>query len=812
MAIKVDLASKRAWASVQDLLPESPHWGWPGEGRVRLSVGSELHRLVQQRLARENTGYVPEVPLDREVRLQDWRLAISGRCDGVFYQSEGKPIVEEIKTLHFRTDLFHPNAEEAKKRFAWQVRLYAFCLFPEGEAKARLRLVDLAGEGEQLQEVAWSPEQVEAYLRGKLSFFIQLAQQRQVLLARWQQAAERLPFPFPEVRPVQEEAMKAVEASLASGRHLLLAAPTGVGKTAAALYPALKHALQTGKRLVFATAKTLQQKLAVETLAAMNDGSWRSAQVRAKAKMCANREVVCHEEFCPFIQHFGAKLAASNIRERLLFNSHLEPSQVFAWAREEELCPFGVQLELLPECLAVVCDYNYVFDPGISLFGKPGEGRLGDTFLVVDEAHNLVDRAREYFSPRLCRELLRQAWEIPQAYPNKLCRQLTEVLQELEKTVATAVTEVLKEKPGLAPVDLPLPALRQARLALDALMVPYFAFKRQQELWLPADPVVEVLLSVARLVDLAESGSPTLVALADRAPSPKAPGGLEESLRLYCLDPSPFLQPVLDECAGCVAMSATLQPFEFYQNLLGFDPDRTDTLSLPSPFPKENRLIAVVDHVDTSYRHRNRAYAPIAELIPEILPQGKNALVLVPSYAFLKELASRLSVATHQVLVQQSDDSDANREALLSSLQNSHQPVLLMGVLGGAFAEGVDYPGEMLSEVIIVSPGLPQVNQERELLKAYFDEKLGKGFAYAYLIPGMTRVIQAAGRLIRSPEDRGVIVLVCRRFLQQPYLFLLPEEWTEGDPGKLRIPALPQAIRRFFAEQSRPATKAENLC
>jgi DNA excision repair protein ERCC-2 len=245
-------------------------------------------------------------------------------------------------------------------------------------------------------------------------------------------------------------------------------------------------------------------------------------------------------------------------------------------------------------------------------------------------------------------------------------------------------------------------------------------------------------------------------------------------------------------------MSATLEPFKFYRDVLGFDPDRTDSVSLPSPFPPENRLIVAVDEVDTTYRARHRWYGRIAELVAEMAPADRNALVLFPSYAFLQEVASRLEVPGHRIEVQRGDDSDRLRREMLERLRSNHEPVLLLAVLGGVFAEGVDYPGEMLSEVIVVSPALPQVGPERELLKEYFDDRYERGFEYAYLIPGMTRVIQAAGRLIRSAEDRGVIALFCRRFLTEPYFSLLPADWTGGDPSSLRREDPAADIRAFF--------------
>jgi DNA excision repair protein ERCC-2 len=333
-------------------------------------------------------------------------------------------------------------------------------------------------------------------------------------------------------------------------------------------------------------------------------------------------------------------------------------------------------------------------------------------------------------------------------------------------------------------------------LALDAQILPYFTFKRNTELWVAEDPVFAVLLTLSHLLTLAQDGGRELLPLVERS------GGREpdELLRLFCLDASRFTGKVLARAPGCVAMSATLQPFEFYRDLLGFDPDRTDTVALPSPFPPENRLILAVDEVDTSFRERSRHYGRIAELIAELAPAGRNGLVLFPSYAFLKEVANRLYVPDHRIEVQQSDHSELLRREVLARLAANAEPTLLLAVLGGVFAEGVDYPGEMLSAVIVVSPALPQVGPERELLKGYFAERYERGFEYAYLIPGMTRVVQAAGRLIRSESDRGVIALVCRRFLREPYLSLLPEDWRGSGGEGLRVANPRRAVRAFFRD------------
>jgi DNA excision repair protein ERCC-2 len=272
-----------------------------------------------------------------------------------------------------------------------------------------------------------------------------------------------------------------------------------------------------------------------------------------------------------------------------------------------------------------------------------------------------------------------------------------------------------------------------------------------------------------------------------------------ERIKIFCLDASRFLGRLLDESAGAVAMSATLEPFEFYRDLLGFDQHRTDELHVRSPFPAENRLVLAIEDVDTTYRHRTHHYDRIASWISRLAAPGRNVLTLFPSYRFLSAVAERLPPVSHSLLVQEPGASDATQRDFLTALSNGDSH-LVMAVLGGIFAEGVDYPGDMLSQVIVVSPGLPQFNTERELLKAYYQEYYGHGFGYAYLIPGLTRVVQAAGRIFRSDDDRGVIVLMCRRFQDPRYARLLPDEWTDEDPTTMLRQDPERAVREFFGE------------
>ncbi len=480
-----------------------------------------------------------------------------------------------------------------------------------------------------------------------------------------------------------------------------------------------------------------------------------------------------------------------------------------------------MSLDLLPEVDLVVCDYNYVFDPSIGLSALLDRGALRNAVLVIDEAHNLVDRSREYYSPGLSSRLVERARSMLEermgGSRSVLFRHLLALVDHTGHLIHEAVCEALGEEAyGDAEVSMPADELSELRVALDGAMLQYFIYKRENKLWVAHDPLMELFMAVTRFHRVLQLGGEELIHLAGRSEPynrraregalsvyPFADPSPEESLRIFCCDASRFVGALLDESAGAVAMSATLEPFDFYQDLLGFDRHRTEHLQVSSPFPAENRLVITIDDVDTTYRKRAASYERIAHWIASLAPPRRNGLVLFPSYAFLSAVVDRLPVLSHSVLVQRRGSSDAEQETVLSALA-SGRPHLVLAVLGGIFAEGVDYPGDMLSQVVVVSPGLPQLNVERELLKAYYQEHYGHPFAYAYLIPGMTRVVQAAGRLIRSEHDRGVIVLIGRRFQQPQYARLLPEEWTDGEPLRMLYPDPEAKVHEFFLRDREP--------
>lgn len=800
MTVTIDLEARRIHAGVGDLLgdPAQRSIGLNGSGLTRLWIGSELHRRLQRELEACEPGYASEVAASVELAIDGWTVTISGRADGAVLENGAAVRVDEIKSLHFAVDLHNLYAHERLERFRRQAALYALMLSPpQRPATARLILVDIVSHEERDEEVPWSPESVLAWLRPQLHRLIGAERRRSERLAALRAAATHLPFPHPRPRPVQEEIGEAVAAAVDDSRHLLLRAPTGCGKTAAVLHPAVRAALGRGQRVFFLTAKTLQQRLAVETAVAMQEGLFRSLQLRAKSKMCANTEIICHEEFCPYARDYGQKLLRSGLLQHLLDDSaHHDPDRIFEAAREHTVCPFELSLDLLPEVDLVVCDYNYVFDPTIGLGALVNDEALRDAVLIIDEAHNLVDRSREYYSPAISSALVERALHFLESRSEAVFGELRVLVGELADEIHERVAESLgDERHDEGPVTLDPDTISDLRIAFDGAILGYFLFKRERQMWLADDPVLDVFFALTRFHRVLALGGDEFVHIATR----NGPEG--DSLKIFCRDASRFVGRILEESAAAIAMSATLEPFEFYRDLLGFEGHRTDELHLPSPFPPENRLVLAIGDVDTTYRHRAAHYDRIASWIGRLAQPKGNVLALFPSYAFLDAVHDRLPAVAHTVVAQRPATSDGDQRRILDALGRG-RPHLLLAVLGGIFAEGVDYPGDMLSQVIVVSPGLPQYNLERELLKAYYQECYEHGFAYAYLIPGLTRVVQAAGRLLRSEEDRGVIVLMGRRFLEPRYARLLPDEWTLGDPTNLVHDDPVAAVREFFADRS----------
>lgn len=766
-------------------------------GFERLWLGQAIHGRYQESALADDPGYQREVVLRVEIEHRGWRVVLSGRADGLRRDEDGTRVVEEIKSVR-REGQLSPAVRQVYER---QALLYAWMLerLEEGRVRAELVLIAIGSDAVERLPIDSEPSELDLAIRRRLNQLLAEHERTERERAGRRQAGAELPFPHAALRPGQEAIVAAVERALEEGEHLLLEAPTGLGKTAAALWPAVRHALERDRRLFVLTAKNLQQEMATRVLKQMAAGTGLHAlRLRAKARMCANGEVICHEDFCVFARDYYAKLAGTRVVPRLMGEAEvLEPDLVFSAAAQAEICPFEVSLDLAGRSQVVVCDYNYAFDPFVALADFGPETDLSDTILVIDEIHNLVERGRGYLSPELSAQLARKAARAAEAGGAPVHRRLAEVAEALAELVEREVDGALDDATGAdgaAETLLPEDALWRLRPDFDAAFVDYLEHQRETKSFRAEDEFVDLYFRLLRFLDGLSFRGTAFSHLVERRAG-------DRLFRVLCKDPSSFLARVLSRVHACIGLSATLSPPEFYRDLLGFDAARTAALSVPSPFPPENRCLVVDRSVSTLYRERPANIRPIGERIAAFADAVPgNCLVLFPSFAFLTEVSAHVTPRRKRVFVQQRTDTERDREALLEVLRGAMLgDVLLLAVAGGVFAEGVDYPGDVLRAVAVVGPCLPVPTLDQKLLQAYFDERFERGFEYAFVVPGMTRVVQAAGRLIRSADDSGVIALFDRRFLDRPYREHLPDDWLpeEGAEALSGDPAA--AARDFFA-------------
>ena len=805
--MRVDYEKREIVCAVGDLVYESTYRRIGverGDGFRRMWIGQDIHSRRAEERANEDPHYRAEVHVVHRTQIGAWSVTVIGRIDGLSIDKEKQVVsIEEVKSIHFDLELESLMRSEKLQRHLYQLLLYAYFLSSQPDLDGyvfapQLVLIDLVTGEAKTVDTEFDRERVESTLHASLAKLIEDLDTAHALRVAKRAFADTLDFPFGDMRSGQEEIVSSVARAVWQRDALLVSAPTGIGKTMAVLYPAVKQSLKLGKKLFFLTSKTLQQDAAVKALENLNDGSFRVLRIRSKQKMCAHTEMICHEDFCPFAAQYSEKMKRSGLLTHIVTSqSYFDPDLTFELSRSTEVCPFEVSLELIDQADVIVCDYNYIFDPYVGLKTYQQESDYSDCVLVVDEAHNLVDRGRGYYSPELSESSFD---EIRRLMMSRNCwiegwEELIEILRGHFQELAEVLEDDVKQALCSPSRELFL----EQRVEWERVVLEYIGWKIDNRIAEEDDPLIDFYFKLVKFTNLLAETGDEFAHIVERTAD-----GLR--LKIFCKDPSKFLGKIFDSAHATVALSATLEPFEFYRKTLGFPDERVAELSLGSPFPRGNRKIVVVSDVDTTYKRRADHYEKIATTVADIAGAGDgNFLALFPSYAFLREVSERMPPLQKRVMVQRNDMTDYERNAILDILRDKpKRGNLILAVSGGMYAEGVDYQGDMLSGVMVVGPALPSVSFEQELLKQYYDEQYGAGFEFAYLIPGMTRVVQSAGRVIRSEHDVGVIALLCKRFTQETYTRYFPADWYEESPRELvsRTPA--SEIRSFFEAKGTP--------
>jgi DNA excision repair protein ERCC-2 len=822
VTVQIDSATKTITLSVRDFCDAEATGGslnLSPLADVRSQMGRSIHADFQAGEAQERSAYRKEQTLRFDLRYGEYRVTIHGRIDGL-YEVDGKTVVQEIKSvLSLSDDL---QKQQIPTMYGLQLKIYLYLwmqLYPGVEVTGHLILISC--EPEKVLKIIVAPDTalvstlILERLKGIVEEYESDCQRQKIKEAK----AEAIPFPFPKMRKNQDRMIEAIETALQDGRPLLISAPAGVGKTVAALYATLRFAAKNRLSVFFLTSKTTQQRIVADTLRLWSQGLQNSEDsppvfnsliLRAKEKICANDVVFCHESRCPYAKDFFQKLNSSNVRSTLIREPLITPERIYANALKQELCPFELSLEMLNQVDLTVCDYNYIYDPRIAIqrLTKKDESR---TIVVIDEAHNLYSRAREYYSPSLDLgqiQSLRRSIQLTlnsggaqpaltldpsaESHPSSFLSEFERFLKRLEEhfqEIAEAYTEVGESNQAVVSMDKEF--FSTVRDELDQLMKRYLIYQRRAGYVGDEDQIVRFCYALSDFCRVLELTGDEFVHVF-------AADNHSAQLKIVCLSPAPQLRRRHQCFYAVIGMSATLSPMEFYRDILGFERD-TQLLDLPSPFPPEKRKILVIPEVSTTYGQRARHFPRIAQIIEEVAAiRPGNYFAFFPSFEFLKGVASQLNPSHSEMLIQHSVMSDDQRSALLERLADRGKPHLVLAVQGGIFAEGVDYPGELAIGAIIVGPGLPKVSFEVELMRRYYEENYEKGFEYAYLYPAMNRVVQSAGRIIRSETDHGVIVLLDKRFAYENYSRLFPRDWYESSPAELLTKDYSRALADFW--------------
>lgn len=749
-------------------------------GVDRMAEGSRIHRKLQKAAG---DGYQAEVPLSLESVWGDIRIKVEGRADGLYTDEEGL-VVDEIKTTGAPLEMI----TEDFNRLHWaQAMCYAHILCTQRGLEAiRVRLTYYQVDTDEIKRFirSFSAGELTEFYQDLLDRYRRWGESRQSWTGIRDASIKTTAFPFPQYRPGQRRLAEAVYRTARDGGRLFCEAPTGIGKTISTLFPAIK-AIGEGEaeKIFYLTAKTITRQVAENACRVMREEGLRlrTVTLTAKDKICFLEQRNCNPDACPYADgHFDRVNDA--LWEMLEREDVFTREVVEAYARRHRLCPFELALDLTLWSDCIIADYNYVFDPQVYLRRFFSGGKSPFVFLI-DEAHNLVDRAREMYSAGLQKSAFLQLSRTLDK-KDKLRRSLGRI-----NTAMVAMRKECGEESFLKRKEPYLEFHKQlTRTAADCeewMQRHPHAPQEEQLLTLYFD--ILTFLKIAELYD-------------ERYITWVQTKGSEVVLRLFCLDPSYLLSKTMERGKASVLFSATLTPLDYFISVLGGD-ENSKRLTLTSPFPQENLCLLVSDRISTKYKDRQDSLVPVADQIALTVSGKKgNYLAYFPSYAYLREVYQVFqerypAVAT---IVQRSGMEEEEREAFLQRFQADAADTLVgFCVLGGIYAEGIDLRGERLIGTIIVGVGLPQIGPEQDMIRDYYDRRDGRGFDYAYRYPGMNKVLQAAGRVIRDESERGVVVLIDQRFTSPAYRPLFPQHWRHYAAvrdGRM----LEERLRRFW--------------
>ncbi|SHJ16946.1 ATP-dependent DNA helicase [Lutispora thermophila] len=727
----------------------------------RALEGSKAHRRMQKSYGDD---YKAEVPLKKNIEFEGYSLVLEGRADGIFIE-DGNVIIDEIKSVTQPLELID---EDYDLRHWAQAKCYGY-IYGEENALDNITI--------QLTYIHLETDEVKKFRKSfhileLKSFFYDLVEKYckwADLTISWISARDdsikKLKFPFPQYRKGQREMAAAVYRAIRDENILFAQAPTGIGKTISTLFPAVK-AMGEGltSKIFYLTAKTTTQMVAEEAFQRMKDMGLKfiSITITAKDKICFKEERQCTPGYCEYAKgHFDRVNDA--IMDILQNEKEIDREKILAYAKKHRVCPFEYSLDIALWADCVICDYNYLFDPNASLKRFFMDKKTDFTFLI-DEAHNLVDRAREMYSAELYKKDFLELKKLMKGKNKELqtsCNSINKYFLELKKELGEEYHHVSKGE------------YKDLYQLLNSFVAKADKYLSTNEEAHRNEQLMSVYFAAINFLRISENYDEHYVTYMEKHVN-------NIRLKLFCHDPSVLISQILKKGKAAVFFSATLLPIDYFHEILGGG-ENSKSIYLRSPFDPANRCLLIGDDIATRYSKRDDSYGKIADYIHKVVKvRTGNYMVFFPSYKYMESVYEEFTAKynDYSVNMQMSGATEEEKALFIETFQpNPKNTNIGFCVLGGVFSEGIDLRDDRLIGVIVVGVGLPQLCLERDIIKNYYDNKNQKGFEYSYMYPGMNKVMQAAGRLIRSETDRGVILLLDERFARWDYQRLFPKEW-----------------------------------
>ncbi|MGN0438716.1 MAG: ATP-dependent DNA helicase [Lachnospiraceae bacterium] len=733
-----------------------------------MEKGSKIHKKIQGKMG---INYAAEVPLSIDINRSNFTLTVEGRADGIITTTEGITI-DEIKGVYKNLE----KLEEPIFVHKAQAMCYAYIYATQNHLDSiTVQMTYCHLETEEIKHFSevltyedlahWFQELSNEYCK-----WVQFeAEEKQIR----DESISTLKFPY-EYRPGQKDMAGTVYLSIKRKNNLFIQAPTGIGKTMAALYPSIKSMGDgLGEKLFYLTAKTITRSVAQNGLEILRNKGlhFRSVLITAKEKICPMEETICDPEHCPYASGHYDRINHA-LFDCITKEIDLSREVILDYANKYTVCPFELSLDASMFVDGIICDYNYAFDPRVKLRRYFGDGGAKQDFIfLVDEAHNLVDRASSMYSTEIYKEDFLLMKRLLMPYNKKIGNLLGKCNSHLlgyKKMCAQTNQYII------------LPDIEDFYLCVLRLHGQLSSFMEELKEIPPLqkykDEILDFYFQINQFINIYEILDDSYEIYAEQITKDSF------MLKLYCIHPANNLTACIEKSVATIFFSATMLPINYYKELLHNNEDDY-AIYIPSPFPKEHR--GLFSGIDVSSRYRMRGpslYKKIVRYLDIMVhsKQGKY-MAFFPSYKMLEDVFEAASseglLQDIEIIKQTAHLTEEQREEFLNRFMMDETPVLGFCILGGIFSEGIDLVGDYLIGCAIIGTGLPMVCNEREIQQQFFDHRQTNGFAYAYLYPGMNKVQQAAGRVIRTMDDKGIILLLDDRFITKQVVDTFPAEW-----------------------------------